>query len=362
MKNILPRFAPAFAITVIVSAMTVPCASPLRVAAEEGSPYDVKTSPAPETATPAQDDLVDLSPGDRVIRQAIDQLERHQSVSASLRHQCRLGEHAFSGTGRYWQHGSGDAMRVRMELAFLGQNIRLTQVSDGRFLWTDEQLPTQRKVSRVDLRQVRNAVVATGASPAPVQPGKASWSPLNPDFSAHAGGLPSLLSSLRHSFAFLPPQAMRLALEKPEDGQAPTIPVFAVVGHWKAERLEEFLVDVGASPSAADANPSEPLLTAAIYAQRLAALPERIPQEVLVLIGQADSFPYWIEYRRLETPITSGEKGAGIPYQLSTSPMVVLELSSVYFNRKIPTGRFDYSPGDFEWVDQTAQRIDLLRR
>jgi hypothetical protein len=42
--------------------------------------------------------------------------------------------------------------------------------------------------------------------------------------------------------------------------------------------------------------------------------------------------------------------------------MVVLELSDVAFDVPIAAGQFDYSPGDADWVDQTAAVLERLRR
>jgi hypothetical protein len=79
---------------------------------------------------------------------------------------------------------------------------------------------------------------------------------------------------------------------------------------------------------------------------------------VLILVGQADLFPYRIEYRRLET----APNGPPIPYQLSANPMVVLEFIDVVFDTPIATGQFDYTPGDAEWTDQTATILHRLRQ
>jgi hypothetical protein len=87
-----------------------------------------------------------------------------------------------------------------------------------------------------------------------------------------------------------------------------------------------------------------------------------LPQEVLLLVGQADLFPYRIEYRQLETPVTPNGEGLPIPFQLSVHPLVVLEMSDVLFDSPIDAGQFDYTPGDADWVDQTAGLIERLRR
>src|SRR5690606_22939013 len=90
-------------------------------------------------------------------------------------------------------------------------------------------------------------------------------------------------------------------------------------------------------------------------------LPERIPQEVLILLEQADLFPYRIEYRRLQTPRFGSQESSTIPYQLSTDPIVVMDVADVEFDSPIANGEFDYSPGDTEWIDQTASVLEALR-
>ena len=90
-------------------------------------------------------------------------------------------------------------------------------------------------------------------------------------------------------------------------------------------------------------------------------LPDRMPQEILLLVGQADLFPYRIEYRHLETPQLTTSDGTSIPYQLSVHPMVVLELSDVVFDSQIAGGQFEYTPGNADWVDQTAAILERLR-
>jgi hypothetical protein len=165
---------------------------------------------------------------------------------------------------------------------------------------------------------------------------------------AHSGGLPSLLTSLNENFSFMPPQTMRLAIEPTADEAATSLSVYAVVGHWKQEKLAALL------SKADDANNPKPA--------KALKVPDRLPQEVLLLVGQSDLFPYRIEYRKLETPTATAVEGPPIPYQLSVHPLVVLELSDVVFDAPIAAGQFDYTPGHADWVDQTAVLLERLRR
>ena len=204
-------------------------------------------------------------------------------------------------------------------------------------------------VSRIDLRQLRADPSLAASNLNDIKPGEANWSSLQSELTTYTGGLPTLLAALRENFTFLPPQAMRLAIAPPLAAEPTNVPVFAVVGHWKPEKLAALL-------------PKTQTTAADPQAASKTAIPERMPEEVLLLVGQADLFPYRIEYRRLETPIIAGGGGPPIPYQLSVHPMVVLELSDVVFDSPVAAGQFDYAPGNADWVDQTTAILERLRQ
>jgi hypothetical protein len=217
-------------------------------------------------------------------------------------------------------------------------------------MWLDRRLPTGRTVSRIDLRQLRADPSIAAGNLDEIKPGQANWSSLQSELTAYTGGLPTVLAALSENFDFMPPLAMRLAITPPLATEPTSMPVFAVVGHWKPERIAALL-------SKAQANGETPPADD----KKKKPLPERMPEEVLLLVGQADWFPYRIEYRRLETPRTTAD-GPQIPYQLSVHPMVVLELSDVVFDSQIAPGQFDYMPGDADWVDQTTAILQRLRQ
>jgi hypothetical protein len=256
-----------------------------------------------------------------------------------VRHQIAIhGKHLY-GIGHYWQQGIGDDLKVRWELQLAGQDTRLLQISNSRFLWLDRALPTGRSIARIDLRQLRNDPVLAAASVDEVRPGEAIWSPAAPGGVDFFGGLPRLLASLGENFSFLPPQAMRLV----EQGPTTTgLPLFAVVGHWRPERLAALLEND---------NPAE-----------IKKIPDRLPEEVLLLVDQTNLFPRRVEYRRLETPTTLNPSAKPVPYQLSSRPLVTIEFSDVVFDVPITAGQFDYAPPNVDWVDHTAAVLERLRR
>jgi hypothetical protein len=292
-----------------------------------------------------------IAPGDELLIKAATALQRRASVTARLRHQVALEDQILYGVGSYWQQGSGESLKVRLELQIAGQEAQLLQVCNARFIWLDRKLPTGRTVSRIDLRQLRADPSLVAGNLNEIKPGEASWSSLQSELTSYTGGLPTLLSALGENFQFMPPQAMKLAVTPPMASEPTSMSVFAVVGHWKADRIAALL-------SKAQANGETP---PADKKGKQKPLPDRMPEEVLLLVGQSDLFPYRIEYRRLETPQTTGD-GPPIPYQLSVHPMVVLELADVVFDSPIDAGQFDYMPGDADWIDQTTSILGRLRQ
>jgi hypothetical protein len=327
MKNTLPRWS--IAAVLLLSGVAI-AQSGVRIAGE-GKP--VSNSPA------APADMASVSSGDRLLVQALNQLERHRSITARLNYQVWLGGERLSGRGGYWQQDSGEDLHVRLDLQMIGQDSSLLQVSNGRALWVDRRLPMGRTVSQINLRELRADPVLAAESFDQIGPGQASWSPTQPDVLACSGGLPRVFASLSENFSFLPRQAMRLV--SPGSPPQASAPYFAVVGHWKPERLAMLVGQVAESESSSS---------------------ERFPQEVLILFGQADLFPNRIEYRQRETRPPAGPNLPAAAYQLSANPVVVLEFSDVAFDVPIAVGQFDYAPGDIDWVDQTAAVLERLHR
>jgi hypothetical protein len=354
MKSILPRltmFIWAAAVVIATApsglaanALAATSSTAPHPAADASTPVDRQAVQAPAVADPR------ITVGDQLLLQAIAQLERRESAAARLQFRASVGGQSLSGAGSYWQQGSGDALRVRLELRVTGQTS-LLQVSNGRFLWIDRQLATGRTVNRLDLRRIRADAARAAAKLDELQPGQASWSPNRPGLTAYYGGLPKLLSAMSESFPFPRPQMMRFQVASADGTQQANLPVFAVVGHWKRSQLARILPTLGESASDEELH------------RQLALLPPRLPQEVLLLLGQADLFPYRIEYRKLVQPSPAAASGAPTPYQLSTEPMVLVEFSDVSFDVPIGPGQFDYAPpSDARWDDLTAEHLDKIRR
>jgi hypothetical protein len=290
-----------------------------------------------------------LPPGQRLLVKARYALAQRASLFAKMRHRVTLDRRRDSGVGSYCQQGTGEQMQVYLELQFVEQEASLLQVANDRFLWLDCKLPTGRTVTRIDLRALRAEQRAwSGPTDTADGLGGAPFDESTLVFSARHGGLPGLLSSLLDNFQFMPPQAMRLSVTSPDSPEPKELAVFAIVGHWKPEKLAPIVA--GNSPRSSDEG------------QRPRSVPNRIPEEVLLLVGQSDWMPYRIEYRRLETPPPTGDGAQLVAYKLSAEPLVVLELTDVVFDAPIAAGQFDYAPpGSVDWKDETAALIQRLR-
>jgi hypothetical protein len=301
----------------------------------------------PVAATPVASQVpAQPTAGDQLLLQARTQLERRTSVTARLRHQISLNGRQLAGFGGYWQQGRGDDLHMRLELKFFNEDTALLQISNGRFLWADQRLPAGRSISRLDLRKVRSEWSTTDDDFDELESGQAMSALPASEPLIRYGGLPTLLASLSDCFAFLPPQPMRWTPAPPLEGLPSSLPVFAVVGRWKPEKLVNYLPDNEGEPSAAQGVPP----------------PERLPREVLVLIGQADLFPYRIEFRKQLSHLEPSPGSGQIPpFQLSREPLLLLELSAVTFDSQIAVSQFDFSPGEAEWDDRTAECLDAMR-
>ncbi|HVT29309.1 MAG TPA: hypothetical protein VHE81_14935 [Lacipirellulaceae bacterium] len=363
MKKSLPCFT---ALSALMAASLAIAQSPQLPAAVASSPAVPATKaaalPNPQPLETGQgrastaQAIDQFAPGDQLLIKAASQLEHRASIAARLQYNVSVSGQTLKGYGSYWQQGSGDELKIRLELV-ASKEAELLEVSNGRFLWIDRRLPIGRTVTRYDLHQLRADPALAPPGFDKLDPGKANWSAVQPLLTAHSGGLPSLLASLHENFSFRPPQPMQLALAQPNAAPDLKVPVFATVGQWKPDKLASLL-----AKSDAEANAISAASSANTEQAKPKRIPARLPQEVLLLVGQADLFPYRIEYRKLETPAVTNDNGPPIPYQLSIHPLVVLELSHVVFDGPIAAGQFEYSPGDIDWVDQTASLLEHLRR
>jgi hypothetical protein len=353
MKSILPCFAALALASLAQCALAQPPAAadaPATTAmGPVGMPADGQPSSLPASTEPVLP-AATLTAGDQLLLQTMAQLERHESLVARVRYQVSLEGNDLSGVGGYWQQEGNDGVRVRLELQFSGTETSLLQVSNGRYLWTDRHLPSGRVVTGLDLRRVRAQLARESADVNDLEPGHATWTPMRPDDVSHYGGLPKILAALTDSFEFAPPQAMHYTIGPPLANESTIVPVYATVGHWKADRLAEVTPksDSEKPKPGAEKHPRQKILA-------------RIPQEVLLLVRQSDLFPCRMEFRQILNPTPTAAGEVAEAFQLTNNPMALVEFCDVQFDVPIAAGQFDFSVGDTDWKDLTDEHLDKLR-
>jgi hypothetical protein len=260
--------------------------------------------------------------GDAYIAEVLAAMERRTNVSAKLRQQSRLGEQQLLGSGNFWQIGSGPQRTTRWEMntSLDDQSAAYVQVFDGRYLWTDRNLPSGRHVHRLDVMNLKTRLRAT----VPPVGSPTGWETLIRE-AEFRGGMSQLLAELLTRFHFDPPQAKQL------NGFA----VEALVGRWRPDQFAELC------PIHSEDQP----------------WPEQLPHHVLVLVSQNSLFPHLIEFRHADDAALA-ENLSGL--ELAPDPLVRYELFEVRFADAIDSTIFQFKPGDVDWSDETSLVYDKI--
>jgi hypothetical protein len=263
-----------------------------------------------------------LGSGDAYIAEVLATMERRTNVSAKLRQQSRLGEQKLLGSGDFWQIGSGPQRVTRWEMntSLDDRSAAYVQVFDGRYLWTDRNLPSGRHVHRLDVMNLKTRLRAT----APPAGNPTGWETLIRE-AEFRGGLSQLLAELLTRFHFDPPQSKQL------NG----FPVEALVGHWRPDQFAELC------PIHSDDQP----------------WPQQLPHHVLVLVSKNSLFPHVIEFRHADDAALAQDL-TGL--ELAPDPLVRYELFEVRFADAIDSTIFQFKPGDVDWSDETSLVYDKI--
>jgi len=270
-------------------------------------------------------DVGRMRAGELMLAQATDRLERYSSVSTKIRQQAELFGMKMIGTGIYLQGPAGShCMRLEMKLQVENEVTSLQQVCDGTNLWILRRLGQAATLGRVEVAPVldtqRRWSAEVGQGTATAQTGPAGIG---------VGGLPRVLRSLNHSFQFADPIATKLV----------TLPVYEIRGVWRPDALKRMLPEKAIAPNGmAD----------------LSKLPESVPDEVIVLLGRDDLFPYRIEYRRRKPSDDDSEPAL-------SQVLLIMELYEVRANETIERRLFEYQPGDMPIAELTSQYVETMR-
>jgi len=258
------------------------------------------------------------SPSESLLAAAVRMLESRESISAQIRHEVHLFDKHLVGLGVYLEQRSGrdQLFRVEMRIQLGDKSSSLVQVCDGRYLWTYQNMPSEGKLSRVDLLRVLRTI----------QRSEKIENQGDVNILSGIGGLPKLLRGLDAAFDFNTVEQGRWGQRK--------LPVWRLQGQWKRQQLAKLLPQQrGAIEKGAPTD--------------LSKLAEHLPDHVVLLLGQEDLFPYRIEYRRM-LPERPGQVN-----EPTSRALVTMDLFEVTINAAIDPMRFVYNPGESEVADQT---------
>ena len=263
--------------------------------------------------------------GNAVLLKAADAVERYASLQGRVRQQVQLFGHQLAGTGSYRQAWNGGQFRFRFDLRVATEPVatHYLEVSDGRFLWLRRHAKDRVLLQRVDLKEVQ----ATGGATR----GRSSSSDAasaQPVVSTGFGGIPRMLRRLERRYTFR-------VVERTEIGRE-GVPVAVLRGTWKPQALREtYLPDLSGRPTQTE----------------LARLPEAVPHEVEILIGEdreLPSFPYRIRCFR--------QTGSG------TVAIMTVEFFELSRGDGLSEHVFRYDPGNEEVEDATEAFRDAWLR
>jgi hypothetical protein len=248
--------------------------------------------------------------GQALVERVEQRLEQFSSLSAKIRMQIDLFDQQASGAGLYFQKrdGSRTLSRLSLKSQFRDTAFALLQVNDGRRFWTYCELPDGPSLNKLDLERI-NEQSRNRGTPGPSLPSVGGL-PI--------GGLPKLLAGLRQNFQFTQLGETQLADRR----------VVAIDGSWRPDRLAAAIPDQ----------------RSAIEAGRpvdLKRLPARLPEHVVLYIGQSDFLLHRIDYLRRNDRAGGAGQGSVLP---GYREMVTIEFFDVSVNQPIDSKEFQYQP------------------
>lgn len=306
MRNFSGRLA---AYSTLVLAAWLASASPIGVlpgpanlSAQEPQPAAPAESAPPSPSPPASRPVA----GQLVLASAVSAIESHGWISARTRHESDLYNQRLRGEGVYQQ---GPSLRMRYEMrTVLGKNAPATllQICDGTTFWSVTDVLGAVSLRKIDGREVFQALRETKGAPPPNTEGARFLG---------LGGLPQLLRSIASDFELEPFDAAG-----PESQPSRIL----LVGTWRRDAMVRLFPQI-----LAKFGPEQPV--------DWNKLPADFPQQVELLLGSEDLFPYQLRYLRLARPAA---RAAG----LKVEPLLTLEFFDVEFGKPLPDTVFHYEP------------------
>lgn len=163
------------------------------------------------------------SPAKEFFERIRQELPNHQSIKAKMEQVVSIGDQNFKVDGEYLSAGK------KLKLAYTvvpdqGIHGKMLEVCDGKELWTLQELPESKRVTRRNIQQILSAAVTASKRDVPEA---------NANVELGLGGLVALFASLERTMVFD-------AIKQDEaDGHPQTI----IQGRWKKEILQRYPKD-----------------------------------------------------------------------------------------------------------------------
>lgn len=256
---------------------------------------DSNTTHADGKATPAEDFL------DRVRQE----LPKHQSIKADVIQSVSIGDQKFSIAGSYLSAGQKLKLDYQVQ-PNQGAVGSMTEVCDGKELWTLLQFQERTEVTQRNVQQILEAASTANANKTPESTIKVELG---------LGGVSTLLASLNRTMSFDTIKAEEV------EGQSMTM----IQGRWKKEVLDKLPKD------------------------RNDTLPPFLPDLVRILINSQTLFPEKFLYLKKTSQTNKYRK------------LVTLEFQNVQFDVPVDESVFVFQvPKGIIPVDVTKQYIERL--
>ncbi len=260
-----------------------------------------------------------LEDGNALVARAAEAVAQIENVSGQVRQRTQLFGRQLASVGKYRQWFDGRSLRFRFDLRTqVGrETAHFMQLGDGRFVWTRRELPSGKKLQRVDRKLLeRELAVIRRSDRQPTYP---------LDVLALSNGLADVLDRLRWQFDFQPPENSTIGREK--------LPVYVVRGGWNRAALRRHF------PQIADN----------VLAGKLRGFPETLPTHVELVLGRGGVlplFPYRISLLRKE--------------HSGTVRLMDLEFFALSHEEPIRPDDFRYDPGGQPIEDATEEVLKRL--
>lgn len=183
-------------------------------------PENSPVQPSPNTALPSSASPLQNQEAQEFVQLAAANLSNGPAIQAKSRLGVKLFSQSLTAEGQYFQSGQGRGKtRFDFHLTAGASEIRLSQISDGRFFFLESERDGETELSFADLERIGQA--------ATTQIDFAG----NPSSWLGVGGLVGMLEQLGRSFDFQAPEQVVLG----------GIPMTKLRGTWKLAQLRKIL-------------------------------------------------------------------------------------------------------------------------